>query len=65
MKSVFWRAAKRLSHIGDARCLKIKTILSWYVQQCSLEKEDITSLRNHMTPRPTKQQSRSHLCDNL
>ena len=26
MKSILWRAAKRLSHIEDARCLKVKNI---------------------------------------
>ena len=30
IKSVLWRAAKRLSYLEDARCLKVKSV--WYTQ---------------------------------
>ena len=30
MKSVFWRVAKHLSHIEDARCLKVIYIIMIY-----------------------------------
>ena len=35
MKSVLWRVAKRLSHIEDARCLKVilRSALSWVLRQ--------------------------------
>ena len=35
IKSVLWRAVKRLSYKQDARCLKVKTLF-WIVKMYSL-----------------------------
>jgi len=38
IKSVFWRVAKRLSYIEDARCLKVNSSFHTYVhKRCGSE----------------------------
>ena len=53
MKSVFWRVAKRLSYIEEARCLKVNTVgrmnnsgiseRSAQLRTCSLASSTVTS----------------------
>ena len=38
IKSVLWRAAKRLSYIEDSRCLSVKVIISTYPFGCTVLK---------------------------